>query len=38
MGGVVDAVVRFGLRNVIADPSLAGIGFSFNPWTFIGKI
>ena len=38
MGGVVKSVVQFGLKNVISDPSLAGIGFSFNPWTFIGKI
>ncbi len=38
MGGVVKSVVQFGLKNVISDPSLAGIGFSFNPWTFVAKL
>ena len=38
MGGVLDAVKMFGLRNTLMDPSLAGMGFSFNPWTFIAKL
>jgi len=38
MGSVIKSVAMFGLKNTLMDPSLAGIGFSFNPWTFIAKL